>query len=152
MKKLAPIIAVLLFATGMAAFTTGSAQAATGCSGTLIDTYPAYNGGTVWANVYLYYDSSTGDNCAVTQSTSAGGYGVSKPMNVYLTRCNETTQSNTCTTSSVNQTVHDAGNYAYYAGPVSINAAGHCILVSGEETYDGVTVSADSHPIASHCG
>ena len=43
-----------------------------GCSGSQIDTYPVKtSGGTTYSNIYLYYDSSTGENCASNVRTSA---------------------------------------------------------------------------------
>ncbi|WP_269855371.1 hypothetical protein [Streptomyces sp. RPT161] len=124
-----------------------ASAASYGCSGTQIDSYPVTtNGGTQYATIYLYYDSATGTNCAVTVATSAGGYGTAEPTMAYITRCSGTTISS-CQ-NQVNS--FDQGNYQYYAGPVSINAAGYCIMVTGSREYNGVNAGEQS-PVG-HCG
>ncbi|MEV6111230.1 hypothetical protein AB0L59_01630 [Streptomyces sp. NPDC052109] len=147
------IVAILASVAAVIGFSILSAPAASaagyGCSGNQIDSYSVKtSGGSQYATIYLYYDSSTGKNCAVTVSTSAGGYGSSKPMGAWLYVCTQTSPSGTCSTTT---TQGDSGNYAYYAGPVSVYAAGHCILVDGSDQWNGVTAYGSSGG-ASHCG
>jgi hypothetical protein len=68
----------------------------------------------------LYYNSSNGDNCAITQATGSS-YGESgQQISVVL-------QEN----GGSNDTGQDSGIYRYYAGPVYIHAPGHCVEVEG---------------------
>ncbi|MBW5252331.1 hypothetical protein JGS39_25630 [Streptomyces sp. P01-B04] len=122
-----------------------------GCSGSQIDSYSVItgsaNGSVNYGNVYLYYDSSTGYNCAVTVANSAGGNGVAKEMYISLIKCTQTTSTGTCTLTSTRD--EDKGNYLNYAGPVKIPAAGHCIQISGRIVYKGKSAGAFS---IGHCG
>lgn len=145
-KALAVLGAVFSIFAGMLTLAPAASASGYGCSGSQIDTYPMYNSGTLFGDVYLYYDSSTGKNCAVTVATSAGGYGVSKLMYVSIDRCNETVDTGNCTGPAG---VSDKGYYDYYAGPVSISAAGHCIAVTGQITYNGKYAGAFD---IGHCG
>ncbi|MFF8989706.1 hypothetical protein ACF09H_07085 [Streptomyces sp. NPDC014983] len=119
-----------------------------GCGGSEIDSYAVKtNGGTQYATVHLFYDSSTKRNCAVNVATSAGGYGTSGFMLLHLAECSGITLSS-CTDSPIT-TDDDGGNYSYYAGPVSVPAAGHCILVSASREYNGVNAGTQHGPV--HC-
>lgn len=127
-KSLARFAVVASIAAGCVSIAPAAHAGGYGCSGSQIDSYTVKtSGGTQYGTIFLYYDSSTGKNCAASVRTSAGGYGTSAWMNVNLYKCAETTPGNGCTTTSVQD--HDAGNYAYYAGPVEVSAAGHCISV-----------------------
>lgn len=66
---------------------------------------------------------------------------------VHIAVCSGTTLS-----SRMGDTPRDSdlGNYQYYAGPVSVQAAGRCILVSGSRKYNGVIAGVQRGPV--HCG
>jgi hypothetical protein len=110
-------------------------------------------GSAIWGNVELYWDSSTGRNCAKTVATSAGYYGTASYKSVILYRCVAGTKAgSSCQTDSQ---VADPGStsvhYTYYAGPVSLAAAGRCIAVTGEVDNPGGTAFAALHTPAMHC-
>jgi hypothetical protein len=111
-----------------------------------------YSGSTKIGELDVYYNSSTGDNCAEFQSLGSSR-GVAKNMYVSITVCQQTTSSSTCTPiSSSNATRSDNGTYQYYAGPVGVYGAGHCIRSSGGMVWKGVTYQTATSPAASHCG
>ncbi|GAA2773448.1 hypothetical protein [Kitasatospora cinereorecta] len=146
-------IASTLIAFGIAAagLTIGAPTASAGgwgCTGSEIDTYSVTYGSTMYGAIHLYYDSSTGKNCAVNVATSAGGYGVDKYMSVSLVRCTQTSPSSTCT---IDDAKTNADTYKYYAGPVSLSAADHCINVRGRITYNGHEAIGATYG-AVHCG
>ncbi|MFC8518874.1 hypothetical protein [Streptomyces sp. NPDC057257] len=130
MKKAIAVLGAVfaVFLSGIVLAPAASAGAY-GCAGSQVDSYPMYGEpGVSYGTIYLYYDTSTGKNCAVMVSTAAGGYGVKKSMQLYLRVCSQTTDTGACTETGG---AGDNGNYAYYAGPVSVKAAGHCIRVVG---------------------
>ncbi|WP_371598677.1 hypothetical protein [Streptomyces sp. NBC_00564] len=146
-KVLTALAAVSSIFFGMLALAPTASAAGYGCAGSQIDSYPMYaTGGTQFGTVFLYYDSSTGKNCAVTVATAAGGYGVSKLMHIEIVKCSQTVDTGSCT--GVDSVV-DHDYYQYYAGPRSINAAGHCIAVTGQITYNGKYAGAFD---IGHCG
>ncbi|MFD7428118.1 hypothetical protein ACFV6Z_13795 [Streptomyces sp. NPDC059818] len=149
-RKIAAILASIAVILGIGVLGAPAANAAGyGCSGNQIDSYPVKtNSGSQYATIYLYYDSGTGKNCAVTVANSAGGNGSSKEMGVFLYVCAQTSPGSTCTTQSFKQ---DVGNYLNYAGPVSVSAAGRCIQANGADTWNGATAYGSSGG-ASHCG
>ncbi|MFF5341946.1 hypothetical protein ACWDUG_16370 [Streptomyces cellulosae] len=147
-KTLAVLGATFSIMAGMFTMAPSASAGGYGCSGSQIDSFPMYaSGGTLFGNVFLYYDSSTGRNCAVTVATSAGGYGVAKYMYVGISRCNETVDTGSCSGSA--SVVDKKDSYKYYAGPVSIAAAGHCIAVTGQIEYNGKYAGAFD---IGHCG
>ncbi|WP_406321601.1 hypothetical protein [Streptomyces sp. NBC_01637] len=107
-----------------------------GCAGSEIDSYAVRTDsgtGTVYGYVHLYYDSSTGKNCAVNVATSAGGYGVYKPMTIILWEC--AASDTNC--NNPYEEDYDQGSYSQYAGPVSVTAPGHCVRVAATIQYKG---------------
>lgn len=134
-----------------------AATGAYGCSGSEIDTYQVKTtGGTVYGNVHLYYDSSTGRNCAVNVATSAGAYGTPTFKFVMLVKCvSGTSAGSTCVQDTYSQDPSTTGiTYSQYAGPVNISAAGRCISVTGIVSLtSGPTASQASYSSkATHCG
>ncbi|CAM5449962.1 hypothetical protein ACFYZI_18585 [Streptomyces griseorubiginosus] len=138
---------VAVIASGMV-FAPAASAAGYGCAGSEIDTYPVKtSGGTQYATIHLFYDSSTGNNCAVTVATTAGGYGTSETTMASISECSGTTLTS-CVDGAITRKA-DAGSYQYYAGPVSVPGAGHCILVSGSRTHNGVVAGNQYGPV--HC-
>ncbi|EST27189.1 hypothetical protein N566_23440 [Streptomycetaceae bacterium MP113-05] len=120
-----------------------------GCSGSLIDSYPVLDQGSTWGTTYLYYDASTGDNCAVAVKSSGGYKGTASLTRVQLERCESSTPG-TC--GDTDASIEDAGQYSYYAGPVVLNAAGRCLNISAE-IWDPTQVEvARIDYTAVHCG
>jgi hypothetical protein len=120
-----------------------------GCAGNQIATYPVKYGSTTYGTLHVYYDSSTGKNCAVNVATTAGGYGVDKYMEVTITRCSETSPSSTCHVQD--QDFEGYYPFKYYAGPVTVSAANHCINISGRINYNGNKAFGTAYG-ANHCG
>jgi hypothetical protein len=100
----------------------------------------------------IYYNSANGYNCAETVSSSAT-YGKQKYMYVQLMVCKETSPSNTCTPISYNPPYndYDMASYYYYAGPVGVYGAGHCINPAAQIDMDGQPVVNYSTSHAVHC-
>ncbi|MFE0455327.1 hypothetical protein ACFW2D_29490 [Streptomyces sp. NPDC058914] len=67
-------------------------------------------------------------------------------MLVQVDRCRQAVYTGACT---VIDSVRDEGNYEYWAGPRSINAAGFCIRVTGAVEY-GTDIARRS--VVGHCG
>lgn len=115
------------------AITSGS------CSGTLVEEEPV-NLSQSFTNVgylNLYWDGSTGRNCATVTSSSVD-WGVAKPMGVTIYQC----AGDVPCSPPYNMQVSDpAGgglaNYAYYAGPVSVPGAGHCVWAGAGISWNG---------------
>ncbi|MFD5661369.1 hypothetical protein [Streptomyces hirsutus] len=148
MKKVLTVLGtVFAVFLGTVALAPAASAGAYGCAGSQINSYSLYGDTTVsYGTIYLYYDSSTGKNCAAMASTSAGGYGVKKPMTLHLRVCSQRSDTGGCT---VTDGAIDSGSYAYYAGPVSVKAAGHCIWILGTVTYNGKSAGASD---IGHCG
>jgi len=146
--------ATLLFTTALLssqAVAPTAAEAATTCSGTRIATYPIATSSTnKIAELRIFYNSSTGYNCAMTVHTgvTVGRYLLT---HVYIASCRETTPGgDSCRAISQRE---DEGVYASYAGPVSVYGRGRCIVAFGFIKYtNGVTYTAGSHPWPGFCG
>ncbi|SRR5579884_384239 len=119
-------------------------HAASPCSGSLISTNSITSNRAEIGELDVYYDSSTGKNCAITQSGNQS-WGVRKSMTVFLSICQQAGPGWGC-----NPSVFDSGNYSYYAGPVSLSARGQCIEATGSIQWNGVRYWANVGP--SFCG
>ncbi|EFH87796.1 hypothetical protein [Ktedonobacter racemifer] len=150
-------IAVLV----LPASSVGTAHAATvtpntntsHCStlGTLIESDPILNGSTKIGELDIYYNSSTGWNCAKTVALGSA-YGVPKAMGVLIVTCANTTPSRSCNTAGQTLDI-DQGTYSYYAGPVGVYGKGHCIAAAG--SIYGSVLDNTGYRVgtgASHCG
>lgn len=148
--------AVLTGAAASSASTTPNMPACSTASGNLIDSYTVPNAP---AALYLYYDAARGTNCAKLQHLSSS-YGAARQTMVELWTCTTSTAGAECflVSSSAPYYGHDDGNYAYYAGPVSVRAANRCIYARGYMDWNGSRhwVSsgnrADGSAKATHCG
>jgi hypothetical protein len=133
--------AVLTVAGGATFATAGPASAAGwGCSGNEVSDSPfsvTDGNNNVVSNVHLYYDGSTGRNCAVNVKTAQGGYGTSTYTAVTLESCNEDSpDSGRCSTYAISSDPAGGGpgSYSQYAGPVRVPGNGHCIKVTAWTT------------------
>jgi hypothetical protein len=116
-----------------------------GCAGSQIDAYRLFSADRgQYGMIYLFYDASSGKNCAVTVAALSGGYGVYKPMAVQIDVCRERLP----TSCTVINSVEDSGTYKYWAGPRSVAAAGHCIRVYGRIVFQGDTAVKS---VVGHC-
>ncbi|MEV5736319.1 hypothetical protein [Streptomyces sp. NPDC052292] len=158
MRRIASVLTGILLLLGGSFILAPSASAAGyGCGGSEIDTYQVKtSGGSVYGNIHLYYDSSTGKNCAVNVATSAGGYGTPTFKFVMLVKCVAgTSAGSTCTQDTYVQDPTSTGvNYSQYAGPVNISAAGRCISVVGVISLTSGPSSSQAQYTsnATHCG
>lgn len=125
------VLASAALAVGAGIFVAPSAHASGwGCSGTQIDTYAVKTpSGTTWGTVHLYYNSSTGKNCAVNVLNAAGGEGtLNQEVSVYLYKCPAGTKAgDACNVTDDDDA--DSGVYAYYAGPTTMSAVDRCVRV-----------------------
>lgn len=137
-------------AAAVAPAATAAPAGAYGCAGNQVDTYSVKTtGGTVYGTIHLYYDSSTGLNCAVSVANSAGGYGTKTEKTIDLFLCDPGTKAGQI--CPVYETSSDGGNYAYYAGPVTMHAAGQCIaLDSNIRSPSGTWAYVQTDAV--HCG
>ncbi|MET7675684.1 hypothetical protein [Streptomyces seoulensis] len=135
-RVIATIGAIFAVIAGGIAFAPTASAAGYGCSGNLIDTYPAKTtGGTQYGVVQLYYSTANGGtNCAVLIDTYFGS-GVAKSMNVGIYRCVAgTTAGGNCDGKNFDLHQLDSGTYTSYAGPVSVTGtSSRCISLLAYE-------------------
>ncbi|GAA1313013.1 hypothetical protein Psi02_68730 [Planotetraspora silvatica] len=163
-------VALLLTASCVVGVTTAlsaPAQAANGCSGSRIEHIPMRDDtyDDLMAYLDVYYDSSTGNNCAATVATGPNSEGILKGMYVVLVKCSQTTPNKTsCTNIGSKRDPASPGTYGryyYYAGPVTVYSPNNCIFAEGaiESYYPDSTGTTHSYGStrgstgyqASHC-
>jgi hypothetical protein len=159
-KRAVSIVATMAAVAGISAVAAPAASASGGYGSCgsgyhLIDTYPlrlfegANTGG---AKILLYYNSSNGYNCAITQTTGASFGRSHQDIGVELA----SSQNEGYWLSDNKYHQDDIGSYRYYAGPVFVYGRGRCIDVRGWLWYYtpyGTLVSGYSggaYPV--HCG
>ncbi|WP_370949453.1 hypothetical protein AB5J62_18440 [Amycolatopsis sp. cg5] len=152
MKKITALSTALLAATSICAFpgiASAATEKATECTGSLIERLTAkYGGGTV-AELDIYFNGTTGVNCARMNHVGVT-YGKKYFTMVYIGVCKETSPGPTCT---ITQNDSDEGNYTHYAGPVSVAARKHCIYVTAQLAYPTMANPRNLDTgDASHCG
>ncbi|HET9172007.1 MAG TPA: hypothetical protein VFN97_21420 [Actinospica sp.] len=111
------------------------------CVGSLISASPIIedqgnNVGSTLGYLNVYWDGSTGENCAILNSASSD-WGQTKWMAVQLFEKGNPSNSQT-----------DANYYKYYAGPISVPGAGRCIYADGTISLEtpGVATSGYAMP------
>ncbi|GHO93892.1 hypothetical protein KSF_039400 [Reticulibacter mediterranei] len=167
---LAAIVAVVL-AAGSAQTSQAASLApqvggdTTHCAnpGALVDVYPITAHDTRIGEVDLYYNRSTGYNCAWTRASGPASSGT-KEMRVFLDVCGKavgdpsdhTAPSGTTNKPGVpcnpSEQDYDTGNYHSYAGPVAVSAKGVCIAITGSIQWKGTVYWGGSDSKTSHCG
>jgi hypothetical protein len=110
-RKLLSLAGSLVLGAGLLVGTAAPAAAAP-CSGSHLGDWSITGG-----YIAIYYNSSTGNNCALTYTNKPG---VSQHIMVSI---------NVSGSSTVSK---DSGTYKYYAGPRSVYARGKCIDFSGQ--------------------
>jgi hypothetical protein len=119
MRGLIGLVSSLAMGAGLLAATAAPAAASSPCSGTHLGNWSITGG-----YISVYYNSSTGYNCALTYTNNPG-----VPQHIYV-EINVTGSG----------TIHlDSGTYEYYAGPVSVYARDECIDFAGEVGSDETT-------------
>ena len=129
MKKiLLAALLVVVSTFSVVSFASSTASAATSCSGSLIRSQTIKNSaGTAIAYLRVYWNSSTGRNCAETRHASST-WGKSRKTAVYIVKCTQTTPTG-CTETTADD--YDGGYFKYYAGPVSVYSPKNCVRASG---------------------
>jgi hypothetical protein len=118
--------------------------------GVQVDTYPITANGSQIGEVDLYYNSSTGYNCAWTR-TIGDAYGHAQHITIGIGACSPSNrQSDQCTGAT--QHDDDLGDYHYYAGPAAVKAPGVCISLIGFIMWKGQSYAATTNGVAVHCG
>ncbi|MEJ7632471.1 MAG: hypothetical protein WKF28_08175 [Rubrobacteraceae bacterium] len=91
----------------------------------------------------VYYNSSTGKNCAKTISSSRT-QGKKKPMFVGIYKCRTSIPNRRCGVvddaedrPTPNSGLPRYGRYSHYAGPVRVRARDHCIAAIGSIKWNG---------------
>lgn len=127
-----------------------------GCPGNEVSGSPyavTTTSGAVYSYVHLFYDPSSGDNCAVNVKTGSL-YGTPTLTKVKLSVCSDTAPNTSCGGWNLPSQEDPANNstlYAYYAGPVTVPGSGHCIAVYAE-TDRTASDFATYWSGAYHCG
>src|SRR5262249_24709863 len=105
------------------------------CGGNLIFRKTVVVGGAGVGELVVYYSSSNGNNCARFNHLGPS-YGATRYTDVLLQKCSTTSPGNGCGT--VLDTSYDSGQFAYYAGPVSVYAPRNCVTASGQIDWNGI--------------
>jgi hypothetical protein len=154
-RKLAPVAAAVLAMAGAATVAgTTSASAAPaggwGCTGNEVSDSPyavRTPSGAVFSYVHLYWNGSTGKNCAVNVKTGSL-YGIATNTGLVITECVEDTPGGNC--NPLGKDDPQNGNFRYYAGPVSVSGVGHCVVVQAwTDDNSGNEANLDVGPF--HC-
>jgi len=161
----AALAAGVLAVTGATwVITTQGASAASTCSGSLVEHSPVdgdypIGSDTLIGYVDIYYNSSTGDNCARAVTTGAA-YGKASSIIVEIDKCRETRPSRTCTVIAHDRDPKSGfGSFGTFAGPVRVNAPRNCIQVTahfavpvpGDHSL-GAYPQSSANEGAKHCG
>ncbi|MEV5754090.1 spore-associated protein A [Actinoallomurus sp. NPDC052308] len=140
-RKTAALATVVLASSGVVAVAAPAyASGPCGSGYSLIDVYNINTkSGVKRGSLELYYSSASGKNCALAYGVGST-YGTTTWKVVKIARHSDPLWT-------VNQ-----GNFAYYAGPVYVSAAGQCIDL--EAQIDNTTQTDNGYALESnvHCG
>jgi hypothetical protein len=131
--RIGSAVAAVAVAAGSMAATPGTAIAGGyGCSGTLVNTWPVRSAvPNTLSNIRLYYDASTGYNCAVNVKTAY--YSQFKDeTSITIMREDWTEDDNNRPGVTIDS---DGGEFSSYAGPVKIPAKGRCVMIDAITYY-----------------
>ena len=148
MTRLGKAVAVLSIAAAASVIAPMNANAAEyGCTGSLIDTYSVKSGvGNHLSTIRLYYNSSTGYNCAANVKTA---YYSQFKHYASISMYNQDFREDDNNRPGYNNDF-DAGNFQYYAGPVKVYAKGKCVTIRAVTKYYDETAIKDA--VGVHCG
>jgi hypothetical protein len=143
------IAAAALVGASIAPLTlTATAADAASCSGSLIGNIAVKSGSTTYGTLKLYYNSSSGNNCA--RLDRVVNYGTQKGMILDLYACGSGWSASKCH-QDFYDVGQDSGQYGQYAGPVTVYGKGRCILV--DASVQAANNSwANYHSPVFHCG
>ncbi|RJL29999.1 hypothetical protein [Bailinhaonella thermotolerans] len=111
-RKLLSLAGSLVLGAGLLTTTMSAPAAAAGpCSGTHLGNWPISGG-----YIAVYWNSSTGKNCAATYTNKPG---VKQFIGVWIDATGGGSDS-------------DTGMFSYYAGPASVYARGKCVSFMGQ--------------------
>ncbi|MET8148295.1 hypothetical protein ACIBSW_27020 [Actinoplanes sp. NPDC049668] len=102
-----------------------------GCAGVAVDSDTITRGGKTLGWLTFYWDSASGDNCAVMVKN-----GDVLPGRVQM-------QVAIHQAEAPYRTHQDYGNYSWYAGPVKVDGRNKCVWANGH--IDGVGGVIDDH-------
>jgi hypothetical protein len=144
---------IALFAVMTIGGPAPAGAAAGNCPGSLIESRNLNVGGKKVGELDVYYDSSTGRNCA-RMNHAGSTWGKKLKTRAWIGICSERTPGNkTCHYDPATDDV-DVGSYSYYAGPVTTktSAAGRCIAASGYLWINGTRYAVGTDPWVGRCG
>jgi hypothetical protein len=138
----------------LAAGGSSPAGAATGnCAGSLIESRNLVVGGKKVGELDVYYNRSTGKNCA-RMNHAGSTWGKKLKTRVWIGICSEREPTNGTCHYDPNTDAVDLGMYRYYAGPATtkVSARGRCIAASGYLWIGGTRYAVGTRPWVGHCG
>ncbi|MEU0567151.1 hypothetical protein ABZ297_17425 [Nonomuraea sp. NPDC005983] len=120
------LAAAALIGATVVPLTIAAPASAASCSGSQVDSIPVKRSGKTYGTLKLYWNGSTGTNCA--RLDRVVDYGTKSGMILQLWACAKGTPSTAaCHRSSIHD--EDSGQFGQYAGPVSVKGKGKCIVV-----------------------
>ncbi|MEV6716576.1 hypothetical protein AB0M48_31590 [Lentzea sp. NPDC051208] len=118
-----------------------------GCTGTLIDTYKVMSRvPNHLSTIRLYYNSSTGYNCAANVKTA---YYSQFKHQASISMYNQDFREDDNNRPGYNNDF-DSGKFQYYAGPVKVYAKGKCVTIRAITYYYDEVAIKDA--VGVHCG
>ncbi|MFL6139589.1 MAG: hypothetical protein ACJ74O_17555 [Frankiaceae bacterium] len=126
--------------TGVILLSVQPAQA-DDCGGNVIYRDKAFYNGNAVGELVVYYNASTGNNCARFDHVGAA-YGVTAYTEVTLYKCSATQPGNGCGTTL--DADSNSGYFQYYAGPVRVQAPHNCVRADGFIYWHGAYRVADT--------
>ncbi|MFI6100658.1 hypothetical protein ACIA8G_34345 [Lentzea sp. NPDC051213] len=145
LTKAAAVLAVAAAASVIAPMNANAAEY--GCTGSLIDTYKVYSSvPNHLSTIRLYYNSSTGYNCAANVKTAY--YSQFKHF-ASISMYNQDFREDDNNRPGYNNDF-DAGDFQYYAGPVKVYAKGKCVTIRAVTNY--YTERGIKDAVGVHCG
>lgn len=141
-------LAAVLAAAALTIAAPGAANAAEyGCTGTLLDTYAVKSRvGNTLSHIRLYYNASTGYNCASNVKTA---YYSQFKHDVSIYMHNQDFREDDNNRPGYNND-SDGGKFQYYAGPVKVYAKGKCVNIRAITYYYDEMAIRDTGMV--HCG
>ncbi|MFD4672889.1 hypothetical protein ACFWNN_24400 [Lentzea sp. NPDC058450] len=148
MTRLRKTVAVVVAAAAALILAPMNAHAAEyGCTGTLIDTYKVMSRvPNHLSTIRLYYNSSTGYNCAANVKTA---YYSQFKHQASISMYNQDFREDDNNRPGYNNDF-DSGKFQYYAGPVKVYAKGKCVTIRATTYYYDEVGVKDA--VGVHCG
>lgn len=145
LRKLAAVVAATAAALVLAPMNAHAAEY--GCTGTLIDTYKVMSSvPNHLSTIRLYYNSSTGYNCAANVKTA---YYSQFKHQASISMYNQDFREDDNNRPGYNNDF-DSGKFQYYAGPVKVYAKGKCVTIRAITYYYDEMAIKDATKV--HCG